>query len=187
LLLDARHGLLPSSPVYLLVPAAWLVLGHRSKRVRNELMTIVGAYLFFVVLPLTNVHGWRAGWSPAARFIVPVSPFLGLAVPLVLAPAAAAEIFSVAIVLLQLALDAFFWGHPMLFWSEGPGPAPFLERLIGQRLASAIPPTDAPGTSTLLITLMSLMLWAALTWRISGRGNRARPSASAPSHPQHAP
>jgi hypothetical protein len=182
LLLDARHGLLPSAPVYLLVPAAWLVLGRRSTRVRNELMTIVGAYLFFVVLPLTNVHGWRAGWSPAARFIVPVAPFLGLAVPLVLAPAAAAEMFSVAIVLLQLALDAFFWSHPMLFWSEGPGPAPFLERLIGERLASMIPPIDTPGAATLIIALLALMSWAALTWRITGRGSAARRSAPAPSH-----
>jgi hypothetical protein len=182
LLLDARHGLLPSAPVYLLVPAAWLLLGQRSKRVRNELMTIVGAYLLFVVLPLTNIHGWRAGWAPAARFIMPIAPFLGLAVPLVLAPAAAAEAFSMAIVLVQLALDAFFWGHPMLFWSEGPGPAPFLERLVGGRLASAIPPMDSPGPSTLTIALLSLMLWAALTWWITSRGNAARRSAPAPSH-----
>jgi hypothetical protein len=182
LLFDARHGLLPSAPVYLLVPAAWLVLGRRSKRVRNELMTIVAAYLFFVALPLTNVHGWRGGWSPAARFIVPVAPFLGVAVPLVLAPAAAAEVFSAAIVLLQLAVDAFFWVCPMLFWSEGPGPAPFLERLIGGRLASAIPPMDSPGASTLIIALLSLMSWAVLTWWITDRGNAARRSAPAPTH-----
>jgi hypothetical protein len=41
---------------------------------------------------------------------------------------------------------------------------------------------DTPGASTLLIALASLILWAALTWPITSRGNTERRSALAPRH-----
>ena len=42
---------------------------------------IFGALLFTEVLsPLTNAHGWTGGWSPPARFLVPVLPVVALLV-----------------------------------------------------------------------------------------------------------
>ncbi len=38
----------------------------------------VGLYLALIICPLTNVHGWTGGWSPAARFLTPIAPLLGL-------------------------------------------------------------------------------------------------------------
>src|SRR5205814_2034004 len=98
-------------------PAAWFVLTRRFRVVGNELLLLVVAYLVFVVMPVTNIHGWRGGWSPAARFLVPIAPFIALAVPLLLTHNTLRMV--AAFVFLQLSLDVFFWEHPMLLWSEG--------------------------------------------------------------------
>jgi hypothetical protein len=163
LLFDGRHGLLLSGPVYLLVPAAWWLLRRRSRAVSTELLLIAGAYLVFVLMPMTNTHGWRGGWSPAARFLVPIAPFLALAGPLVLAERAS-RYLTIAILALQFAIDAFFWGRPMLLWSEGPGPAPLLEHLLGTPIAARLPAWEHFDRGVLLASLIGLVTWASLTW-----------------------
>jgi hypothetical protein len=165
LLFDARHGILPSAPIYLLAPAAWFLLTRRSRVVANELLLLVVAYLVFVVMPVTNVYGWRGGWSPAARFLVPIAPFLGLAVPLLMTARNSLRLVA-GLVLLQLLLDAFLWGHPMLLWSEGPGPAPFLEVVIGRSLTAVVPAWENLNRPVLLVSLVGLGLWIALTWSL---------------------
>jgi hypothetical protein len=180
LLFDARHGLLVSAPIYLLAPAAWFVLRRRSRVAGNELLLLVVAYLVFVMMPITNIHGWRGGWSPAARFLVPIAPFLALAVPLLLIERNSSRVVA-ALVFLQLLLDAFFWAHPMLLWSEGPGPAPFLEALIGRSLAAIVPVWEGLDGRVLLTSLAGLGIWAALTWiivRVASLAPRSRTSLS---------
>jgi len=165
LLFDARHGLLLSAPIYLVAPAAWFALRRRSRAAADELLLLVVAYLVFVVMPVTNIHGWRGGWSPAARFLVPTAPFLALAVPLLMTERNSRRIVA-ALVFLQLALDAFFWGHPMLLWAEGPGPAPFLEGLIGRPLAAIVPAWESLNGRVFLASLVGLGIWSALTWTL---------------------
>lgn len=173
LLFDARHGLLPSAPIYLLAPAAWFVLARRSRAAANELLFLVAAYLIFVVNPVTNIHGWRGGWSPAARFLVPIAPFLALAVPAILSVRNAARIAAIVIAA-QLAIDVFLWGHPMLSWSEGPGPSPFLQAMVGRSLAASVPAWENLTAPVLLASLAGLGLWAALTRVLTGAADRAR-------------
>jgi hypothetical protein len=163
LLFDARHGLLPSAPVFLLAPAAWWLLARRSRAAGLEVLLLVAAYLVLVLNPVTNIHGWRGGWSPAARFLVPIAPFLGLAVPLLLA-ARRNLLLAGAIVAAQIALNAFFWGRPMTMWSEGPGPAAFLLSLAGSAFAAAWPIFDTLTGATLLIAAAIVVGWLALTW-----------------------
>jgi len=163
LVFDARHGLLMSAPIYLLAPASWFVLTRRSRVAASELLLLVVAYLVFVVVPVTNVHGWRGGWSPAARFLVPIAPFLALAVPVLVTERNSCRVVA-AVVFLQLLLDAFFWGHPMLLWSEGPGPAPFLEVLIGRSRAAIVPAWESLNGSVVLASLVGLGIWTGLTW-----------------------
>jgi hypothetical protein len=178
LLFDPRHGLLLSAPIYLLAPAAWFVLRHRSRFVASELLFLVVAYLVLIVVPVTNLHGWRGGWSPAARFLVPIAPFLALAVPLLLTHTKAWRIVA-AVVILQLSLDAVFWGFPMQLWSEGPGPAPFLELLVGPSLAALVPAWQSLHESVLLASFIALATWTALTWALVRAASRTA-STSAP-------
>lgn len=173
LLFDARHGLLVTAPIYLLAPAAWFVLRRRSRAISNELLLLVIGYLVLVVMPLTNIHGWRGGWSPAARFLVPIAPFLALAVPLLIT-AGRSWLVIAALCSLQLSLDAFFWGHPMAFWSEGPGPAPFLEALVGRAAAAIVPAWERLNRFVLVISLITLGIWAALTAILVWTASRER-------------
>lgn len=186
LLFDARDGLLLSAPIYLLAPAAWILLrrGSRAGRTASrELLLLTGAYLLFVLMPMTNVHGWRGGWSPAARFLVPIAPLLAVAGPGLMIEGFAGVVTG-AIVMIQLAIDAFFWGHPMQFWTMGPGPAPLIEALTGSRIAGIVPAWEALNGPTLLVLCAGLVLWGLLTWalvREAGLGrHRAEPAAIAP-------
>jgi hypothetical protein len=172
LLFDVRHGLLLSAPIYLLAAAAWLLLRRRSKTESMELLWLIGAYLVFILMPITNVHGWRGGWSPAARFLVPVAPFLALGVPLLLLKRRGRWV-AIAIVCLQVAFDAFFWGHPMLLWSEWPGPAPLAEALIGSSLTAMLPVWEHLTATLFLIALAAMTIWIAFTWAL------VRPAAGA--------
>ena len=61
-----------------------------------------------------------------------------------------------AIVVAQIGLNVFFWGHPMTMWTEGPGPAPFLQALAGPAVAAAWPILDTLTRRTLLIALALL-------------------------------
>jgi hypothetical protein len=165
MLFDARHGLLLSAPIYLIAPASWFVVTRRSPAAGRELLVLVAGYLVFIVLPVTNPYGWRGGWSPAARFLVPVAPFLALPVPLLLADRNGRRVVS-AVIALQLAIDALFWGRPMLLWSEGPGPAPFLEIVFGRSLAAMLPAWERLDPPALVVSIVGLGLWAALTWTL---------------------
>jgi hypothetical protein len=119
LLLDQEHGLLPYAPCYLLAPAGWVWLRRRHPDVAAESLVLIGAYLVPVLLPVTNVHGWRGGWSPAARFLVPVAPFLGLA--LAFGMARAPRFVAAVILIGQACLDGYFWSHPKQLWNLDDG------------------------------------------------------------------
>lgn len=176
LLFDARHGLLPSAPLYLLVPAAWIVLRRKSKTIATEVLFIAISYLVFIVTPLTNVHGWRGGWSPAARFLVPIAPFLALSLP-TLTTARRASGIAAVVLTIQVALDLFLWAHPMLLWSEGPGAAPWLEALIGQAAAN-LPSWEQLGPTVLLGSIVGFGMWIVVTWKLTRAAEIREPRTS---------
>lgn len=175
LVLDQEHGLLPYAPCYLLAPAGWVWLRRRHPDVAAESLALIGAYLLPVLLPTTNVHGWRGGWSPAARFLVPVAPFLGVALAFGLCRAP--RVIAAVILAAQACLDGYFWSHPKLLWNLGTGRAAHLEALGGERLAAAFPSIDGASGVPWAVTLGILAGVAGLTLWV------ARPGMSGPRSP----
>ena len=87
---------------------------------------VLACYVIPVLMPLTNVHGWTGAWSPAARFLVPVSPLLWLGVYAYAAQAAlGGRIVVTALVAVQLAIDALVWQFPKTLWNDGDGVSAF--------------------------------------------------------------
>jgi hypothetical protein len=165
LLFDARHGLLLAAPIFLLAPAAWILLKRQSRTTAYELLILMAAYLIFVINPVTNIHGWRGGWSPAARFLVPIVSFAALAVPAVLAVRGRMRA-GVVIIGAQLIVSAYLWGHPMQQWSEGPGPAAFVQALAGSPAAASIPPIEQLSGPVLAYVSVALLITTGVTWML---------------------
>jgi hypothetical protein len=154
MLFDGAHGLFLSAPIYLLTPAAMVLLWRRSPKEARELPLLIGSYWFFVLLPVTNPHGWEGGWSPAARFLMPIAPFLALPVAVLLA-AGRSRWVAAAIVVIQVLISRYLWAHPMWSWSGDEGPSPWLARFVGPQWASVVPswPITRPFDTTSWIAL----------------------------------
>jgi hypothetical protein len=82
---------------------------------------LCGGYLLLVLLPVTNAHGWTGGWSPAARFWVPLVPLLAL--PVAAAARAVPRPLLVALLALQVSVNGYFWQNPKSCWNDGDGTA----------------------------------------------------------------
>jgi len=107
LLLDRSRGLLGYGPIYLLVPIIWTVAGRRY------LDWLVPVACLFI--PMAAFVTWDGGYSPAARFLVPLMPVLALPS---LATLEQRWIRWAALgpLLLQLFLSGYSWGHPRVLW-----------------------------------------------------------------------
>jgi hypothetical protein len=173
LTLDPGHGLLPWAPIYLLVPAGLLWLRGTARHATREILLVFGSYIGFVLLPMTNVHGWRGGWSPAARFLVPVVPLLALGVPAALAWARARRV-ALVLCATQLVIDVLCWSRPMLQWTDFDRPAPMLRFLLGDALAAAVPRVTSFGAALCLAGATLVGLGAALTAYLAPRRAPAR-------------
>ena len=136
LLVDQEFGLLIYAPVYAL--ALWGARNLMTTRrdVALSVALTVGVYLALIICPLTNVHGWTGGWSPAARFLTPIAPLLGLFVFAGLRTAP--RLIAAAIVTLQIAISAYAWQHPKILWNDGDGRAALCEPL-GDRVCGYLP------------------------------------------------
>jgi len=121
LFVDQEFGLLIYAPVLLFAIVGLVVLSRTRPGVAMAASAIVASYVLTIIVPMTNVQGWTGGWSPAARFLAPVVPLLGIAV------AAAIPVLPrmliVALVALQVIIDAYAWQHPKNLWNDGDGVA----------------------------------------------------------------
>ena len=110
--LDRQSGLLSYAPVYWLLPACWAMTWRRTWPF------IVPALLLY--LPMAAFIEWWGGFSPAARYLVPI-------VPLCAVPVAAAlrstgiKIGAAALVVPQVAIDIIVWQHPRALWPQDSG------------------------------------------------------------------
>jgi hypothetical protein len=137
---DRERGLLAYAPVYLLAPACWAVDWRRSRAMLVPILALL--------LPLAAFVTWTGGFSPAARFIMPVTPLLllpaawALNVPLVRWSAMPIGIFQLVITLLA-------WWHPRDLWPKELGTNQLLEKIsvIGplyERCLPSIATGDSP-------------------------------------------
>jgi hypothetical protein len=136
LLVDQEYGLLIYAPIYA-VAIGGLVLSFTARpRLARSMLLVAGVYLAFVVCPLTNVHGWTGGWSPAARFLTPLTPMLGLG--LLAGLKAMPKPIAIAVVALQVAISAYVWQHPKVLWNDGDGRATICET-AGEAVCARLP------------------------------------------------
>jgi hypothetical protein len=126
MLFDREYGLLSYAPIYLLAAPGLFVLVRTARRLSIDLLIVVAAYLLPVWLPMTNPYGYTGGWSPAARFLVPVAPLLWVGVAAYADDARGAGVWIVRVlVALQLAIDVYVWQFPKTLWNDGDGVSAF--------------------------------------------------------------
>jgi hypothetical protein len=130
--MDRQSGLVGDAPIYWLVPICWLLTWRRTWPY------LVPALLLY--LPMGAFVEWWGGFSPAARYLVPI-------VPLCLMPIVASlryRAVPIAFALLcvpQLMLDAVVWQHPRALWPVASATNPALEYLgpLGRAYARLLP------------------------------------------------
>lgn len=143
---DRQSGLLAYAPLYWIVPACWCLTGKRTWPF------LVPAALIYVPAAAFT-HGWWAGFSPAARYIVPLTPFFIVVIADALRYRAI-RIALLALIIPQAAIDAMVWQHPRTLWPATSGNAA-LETLgwIGRAYERVLPAaqTGEPIGKALLI------------------------------------
>jgi hypothetical protein len=107
MLLDRERGLLGYAPIYLIAPACFALSWRES---RWLLLPIAAFYL-----PMASYATWDAGFSPAARFLVPLTPLVAYAALRAL-DARPLRIAAIALLLFQAAIVAVVWEHPRALW-----------------------------------------------------------------------
>ena len=165
-LFDQEHGLLPYAPVYLLVPLGWLMLWRSDRELCVEISLVIAAYVGVMAVPTLNDHGWRGGWSPAARFLVPVAPFLCVLVFSAVARLRRVPVLILVVVATQVCLDAIVWQHPKLLWNDGTGTSALLNYLSAGsgRLSAWFPSLVAPvGRRTIVAIGTGSIIWVVTT------------------------
>ena len=157
--------MLLTAPIYVLAPAGLWLLHRTRSRTARDVIVLLGVYLLPVLIPLTNSHGWRGGWSPAARFLVPVAPLAALPILTVMLERRA-RVFLVTLVSLQICIDALLWSRPMLQWAEGTGQSPFILAIGGDALAAALPSLTRHGALDVSVLVGLAILWLLLTLKL---------------------
>jgi hypothetical protein len=141
LLVDQEYGLLIYAPIYA-VAVGGLVLSFKTRPgLARPVLLVAGVYITFVVCPITNVHGWTGGWSPAARFLTPLTPLLGLC--LLAGLRALPKAIAIAAIALQVAISAYVWQQPKVLWNDGDGRAAICEA-VGERVCARLPSLSKP-------------------------------------------
>jgi hypothetical protein len=154
LLVDRERGLAGFAPIYLIAPAA-LALTWR----RNWDLIVPWLSLY---LPMSAFADWSGGYSPAARYLVPLLPLTALpcaealSVPIVRRAA-------IALVAFQALITASVWQHPRNLWPHALGTNLALETIpvIGPLYEHALP--DLSTSGSLIRGWICMLVLAALT------------------------
>ena len=155
--LDRQSGLLAYAPIYWMVPACWAMTWRRTWPY------MVPALLLYI--PLASFVEWWGGFSPAARYLVPIVPLC--AVPMALAlRMRIMKIVAAILAVAQLAIDAVVWQHPRALWPQDAGGNPALEMLgsLGRAYERILPAIRTEGLSftavAMTIVLIAIVLVA---------------------------
>jgi hypothetical protein len=116
MLADQEFGLLPYAPVFAIAIVGVIVMWRDQRPLARNVTIVAGAYLLTILLPFTNPIGWTGGWCPAARFATPIVPLLALGFARGIAVTPRPVVM--AMLALQVCLDAYFWQHPKNLWND---------------------------------------------------------------------
>ena len=134
LLVDQEFGLLPYAPIYAAAIAGAFLFARDRPDLTLAIALVSVAYVGLIICPITNVHGWMGGWTPAGRFLTPVLPVIALWVYAGLR--AAPRLILAPVLALQIAISAYFWQHPKMLWNDGDGVAASCETTAAPWLRS---------------------------------------------------
>jgi hypothetical protein len=166
-LFDQEDGVLPYAPIYLLLPVGWITLWRQDPELCAEISVVIVAYVGVITVPALNAHGFRGGWSPAARYLVPLAPWLAILVFAAVARAPRLPVFVRVLAVVQIGLDAILWQRPKLLWNNGIGTSAllsYLDRGTG-RLSTHVPSLLPPiSWRTMAMIAVSIIVWTLLTW-----------------------
>lgn len=112
LLVDRENGLLVWAPVYLVLPAAWMLTWRR-----NGVWLAPVAALFF---PAAAHDQWWGGFSPACRFLLPLVPIFALIISDGIR-AAGLKRTLLLLAIPQVLISAYGWQRPRALWPRGDG------------------------------------------------------------------
>ena len=140
LLVDQEFGLLIYAPFLVLAPLGLALM--RDRTTARAVIFTCACYLALVLWPVTNVHGWQGGWNPAGRFMLPLVPLLALALPVAIAAVPRAAM--IALLTLQIFLDAYLWQNLKNFWNDGDGIAAICSR-VGSGVCGWLPTVRGGG------------------------------------------
>lgn len=167
LVMDQEHGLLAYAPLYLLILPGALITRTTDRKRFREACLLVAACLVPILLPPVNRHGWDGGWSPAARFLVPITPIL---IVLAFGYVARVRRVSIAMALLllgQVLLDLVYWSHPKVLWNLATGKsvlAIFLSP-AGFSIAEWLPCWHLPSLYTVALSVLAMAVWVVVSIR----------------------
>jgi hypothetical protein len=160
ILMDRQYGLVADAPIYLALFAYWTLATPRTR-----------AWLWIVaslVLPMSAYADWSAGFSPPARYIVPILPFCAVALAESLrVPRMRTAIAGLSAV--QVVFTVFAWHHPRSLWPWIDGWNPLLRDLgaPGSVYARWLPMADAAdwrhtaASAAMLIAFNAALVWIA--------------------------
>ena len=110
---DRQSGLLAYAPVYWMVPACWCLTW------RSTWPFVLPAALLYLPAASFTI-GWWAGFSPAARYLVPLVPFFVVIIAQALRYRPI-RLFAWALLASQVVIDAVVWQHPRTLWPSPQG------------------------------------------------------------------
>jgi hypothetical protein len=154
--IDRQSGLLAYAPMYWIAPACWFLSANTTWPF------LVPAALLYVPAASFTI-GWWAGFSPAARYLVPVVPFFIAAIAYALRYRAI-RIAALALLIPQALVDAIVWQHPRALWPSTEGNAA-LQTLgwIGRAYEAILPAAQTGGSLHALgLGLIAVLASAAL-------------------------
>ena len=167
--IDRRSGLLAYAPLYWIAPACfWLTR-------KTAWPLIVPAALLYLPAAAFTI-GWWAGFSPAARYIVPLVPFLLVAIAGALRYRAI-RIAALVLAIPQAIINAVIWHKPRALWpSEAGNPALEMLGAPGRAYQAILP--DAQSGGSLVAALVLAAAWLVVSIAIVyGASERSRQSA----------
>ncbi len=177
--LDRQYGLFAYSPLYLLLPACWAIAWSN---VRWTALPVVA-----LVLPMSAFVEWWGGFSPAARYLVPIIPFCALAIAL-----ATRSTFirraGILLLLPQAVLVGYAWQHPRTLWPVDDY-NPLLTRLgpLGAAYEHALPSLRYGGLGHAFLAGLFLVVVNAGVAALVRRHERVRADGVEPRVRTHAP
>jgi hypothetical protein len=153
---DRQSGLLAYAPLYWIVPACWYLTW------RTTWPFLVPFALLYV--PAASFVEWWAGFSPAARYLVPAIPFF-IVITAHALRYRAIRVFAFPLLAFQVVIDGVVWQHPRTLWPSPQGNLA-LQMLdgIGRAYETALPAaqTGLPFAVAIAIGAFAVTLTAVL-------------------------